>query len=177
MRLYHFTNEKYALDNIENRQLKVSFPNDVNDLFELKPFDFGTRENRLAWHSSIDKYSKNHGFISFAENWEAPTMWGHYADKHKGVCYGFDVPREMLCKINYMCKLRPFDKEALCNETILKREMDYACETKSVHWKYEKEWRQYISLDAEEIKEKASGKELFFVGFSEKLILREVIIR
>lgn len=176
MRLYYFTKDDFALDNIKNQRLKVSFADAVNDLFELKPFDFGSRKIRKAWQDGIVKHSMTHGFISFTENWKAPTMWAHYANNHKGVCYGFDVPPHELCEINYVNSLRPFDIKALSNFAAKKRETDYASRTKSSHWEYEKEWRQYILLDAQEIKAKAAGKTLFFIDFNDKLVLREVII-
>lgn len=40
-RLYYFTGPYHAIDNIARRHLKISFPNEVNDIFEMMPFDFG----------------------------------------------------------------------------------------------------------------------------------------
>ena len=96
IRLYHFVNDKFGLENIKERRMKRAFPDSVNDLFELRPFDFGEglqgRKLRTHWGQTIIRQSKSHGFISFSESWSVPTMWAHYADNHKGICLGFDLP-------------------------------------------------------------------------------------
>lgn len=180
MRLYYFTSEKYALANLENRRLKISFPDEVNDIFEMKPFDFGNSEHagviRHAWKESIDESAKTHGFISFTKHWSTPTMWAHYANNHLGVCYGFNVPSEGLDRIDYVDDLRPFNMQVFSDMKILKCEIDYAKKTKSSHWRYEKEWRQFVALDDENISLKEKGRAPFYVDFNEKLVIREVII-
>ena len=48
MRLYYFTGQKYGLDAIRNRRLKVARIDELNDPFELMAPVFETREERLA---------------------------------------------------------------------------------------------------------------------------------
>ncbi len=61
VRLYHFISDKWGLESISKRQLKVAFPDQVNDLFEFRPFDFGKgekgRELRNVWGQAIKEYS------------------------------------------------------------------------------------------------------------------------
>ena len=176
MRVYYFTDEKYAVENIKKRQLKLSFFDLVNDVFELKPFDFGKRKIRHAWQKRLNQAAKSQGFVSFCESWSVPTMWAHYANNHKGICYGFDLLGNEALKIDYVKTLRPFDPLALSDPCVNKSEVNYASRTKSSHWEYEDEWRQYVSLTLKEIENKANGQKLFFVNFSERLVLKEVII-
>jgi hypothetical protein len=162
-RLYYFTGKQFALENLKKRHLKISFANEVNDIFELTPFDFGRdgKHLRCAWRNSRDKHAMSHGFICFSDNWNSPAMWGHYADNHEGVCYGFDVDpphSDGLVQIEYVPKLRLFRNPELDNERVHKEELDYAKKTKSDVWAYEKEWRVYVSLSPKEIYAKSSGQ-------------------
>lgn len=186
VRLYHFTKGKHAVQNVKNRHLKLSFPNLVNDLFELQPFDFGDGEQarllRRAWGDAIDQHSLSQGFISFSKGWSVPTMWGHYADNHKGICLGFDLPIlradgvAYAVKIDYVDSLHPIDDRVL-NETAYNKKMvSIAQRTKSSHWAYEEEWRYWFSLsECEKRQRLADPDQLFFADFDANLVLREVI--
>ncbi|WP_084667993.1 DUF2971 domain-containing protein [Nioella nitratireducens] len=181
MRLYYYTGPKFALENLKKRSLKISFADEVNDIFELKPFDFGKNGGplRREWQKSIHKYARAQGFVSFSSDWKSPAMWGHYAEYHKGVCYGFDVnPKksDALVEIQYVTDLRLFRNLKLDDERVHEEELEYAQKTKSDIWAYEKEWRVYVSLSKEEIYSKSIGQSLFFVPFGPDLTLKEVII-
>jgi hypothetical protein len=188
MRLYHFTGSDYALLNLRQRHLKVAFADEVNDLFELCPFDFIKSDHRKAWRESVRKHSKTQGFISFTKCWSVPTMWAHYASNHKGLCFGFDVSSPELHKISYAVKLRRFDERALTVQAVNTSTVEYASKTKSAHWKYEEEWRTYVSLSEDERARKHDAQQkhdtqesglfppLFFLPFGPELKLKEVII-
>ena len=180
IRLYYFTSAKYALENIQQRRIKLSFSDQVNDLFELRPFDFGEGENgrelRQIWGKAIQRHAKDQDFVSLARNWEVPTMWAHYSENHKGVCLGFDVPRAKATKIDYVEHLHPVDRRVLINQVYNSETTEIAKRTKSKHWQYENEWRVWCSLDNEERQRKLqNANELFFISFSEHLKLKEVI--
>lgn len=185
-RLYHFVNDQFGLENVARRRLKVSFADRVNDLFELRPFDFGKgepgRKLRWAWGECIKKHAMEQGFISFSDSWEVPTMWAHYADNHKGVCLGFDVPMfraddaKLVYKIDYPRKLEQMDSRVLTDFNYNKGKIETAKRTKSHHWQYEQEWRCWFSLDDEETKQKHNDPEtLFYADFDDNLVLKEVI--
>ncbi|AUQ99553.1 DUF2971 domain-containing protein [Phaeobacter inhibens] len=182
-RLYHFTGSEFSIENIQKRHLKISFANEVNDIFELTPFDFGDDETgrvlRRKWAKSVAKHAETQGFLCFSHSWQSPAMWGHYAQNHKGVCYGFDVEPEnpdALLKVRYIDKLKPFNRIAISDRSALNAELAFANCTKSDIWEYEREWRVYCSLNTEEVATKARGGERFFVSFGESLKLKEVII-
>ncbi|UWR04243.1 DUF2971 domain-containing protein [Ruegeria conchae] len=175
-RLYYFTGPDHALDNVVRRRLKLSFPNEVNDIFEMKPFDFGdNREARIGWGQTIDRFSQERGFISFSSEWCLPTMWGHYARNHKVVCFGFDVSGDVN-QMDYTDCFVKFDPEVLKDFDALEQFVAYARDTKSKHWEYENEWRAYVELTSEEKELKARGANLFFHPFGDELRLREIII-
>ncbi|MEO9525885.1 DUF2971 domain-containing protein [Roseibium sp.] len=177
MRLYYFTPARHAIENIENQRLKISFADEVNDVFELRPFDFGTKKIRKLWGKHITEMSKSIGFICFAANWASPVMWAHYAKDHTGVCYGFDVAEDLVTPIRYVENLQHFAPDGKIDSTLIKRNMSYAIETKAKHWSYEEEARFYIKLDKESIaKKKTSSGRLFFESFSKSFALKEVIL-
>lgn len=186
VRLFYFTSDHWAAENVKNRRLKLSFPNLVNDIFELQPFDFGdgkqARSLRHTWRRAIEEHSMSQGFISFSESWAVPTMWGHYADNHKGVCLGFDLPirREdgvsYVDKIEYVDNLYPIDARIVTDSEYNAKMVKIARTTKSSHWSYENEWRYWFSLTKSEKRRKCEKPdELFFVDFGPNLVLREVI--
>jgi hypothetical protein len=39
--------------------------------------------------------------LCFSRDWHNPVQWSHYADKHRGICLGFDVPDSLLVPVQY----------------------------------------------------------------------------
>ena len=179
-RLFYFVGDHYGFENLRRRRLKLSFSDKVNDLFELRPFDFGADEEgrrlRRAWGGAIKEHARSQGFVSFSETWSVPTMWAHYASNHAGICLGFDVPACLAEKINYVGQLRPLDQRVLTDKEYNREMVNFAKSTKSNHWAYEQEWRCWFSLNDQERRAKSQNSdELFFADFCNDLILREVI--
>src|ERR1700721_1920879 len=93
MRVYHYLESKWALDDLRRRRLKVSKIDEMNDPYEwacVRSEDDAsqavleaTRENEIA---------TIHGVPSFSRSWNNILMWSHYADQPEGICLGFDVP-------------------------------------------------------------------------------------
>lgn len=63
---------------------------------------------------------KNGAVISFCAKWANPVIWSHYADEHRGMALGFDIPESLLFKIGYEDKKIPFDAKDLNDDTALK---------------------------------------------------------
>jgi hypothetical protein len=91
-------------------------------------------------------------------------LWSHYADKHRGVCLGFDVNDEKLEHVSYLNARFPKPHNRM-SQTFMQKLLY----TKFAHWSYEDEYRLYVSLNDQE-----NG--LYFVPFSEELSLRQVIV-
>ena len=75
---------------IEDWSLKLTIPYETND-----PFEFMPRCQNL--NNIINKQiltAKNNppGMLCFSTSMTSASMWGHYADRHKGVCLIFDFP-------------------------------------------------------------------------------------
>lgn len=163
MRVYHYLNAKFGLKDLTERRLKIAKIMELNDTFEFLGVDLSDRDFRRAMKKTKEDLSQAHGLLCFSKTWKNPILWGHYADKHRGICLGFDMPRNPPTKINYV-KAR-FQKPPVLNEIFMKKLLF----TKFIHWKYEQEYRAYISLE-----EEIDG--LYYADFSDSLVLRQVII-
>jgi Protein of unknown function (DUF2971) len=163
MRVYHFVNKQYGLENIRKRRLKISRLAELNDPFEFLGADLSHQESRKALVATKAKLSKTRGLICFSRLWDNPVLWGHYADKHRGICLGFDIPEASLNKVIYVNSRLPWP--TVPDEEFMKQLLF----TKFNHWSYENEYRSYTSL---------SDKidDLYFLDFSENLKLVEVIV-
>jgi hypothetical protein len=106
-------------------------------------------------------------------------MWSYYAEKHKGMCLGFDVHKDVTREIEYVPellvvgnliveKLSDFDapEAAQKAEQIVERVIG----SKYQAWAYEQEVRVHHERD--EIDEETK---MHFKQFNQRLILKEVI--
>ena len=103
MRVYHFINAQYGLADLQEKRLKISRINDLNDPFEFTGADLSNLEFREAMGGLKDYLNEKWGLLCFSKSWDNPVQWTHYTDKHKGLCLGFDVPHPdwLLAEVNY----------------------------------------------------------------------------
>ena len=101
MRAYKFLDEKYALKDLTERRVKVSTFADMNDPFEL----IGSRWSHVGAEEAINAHSAaEYGAMCLSKNCTDPLLWAHYADKHRGMCLGFDIPDDphVVHSVNYV---------------------------------------------------------------------------
>ena len=94
-------------------------------------------KDRKSW--AFDTY----GICCFSETNDNLLMWSHYASSGKGFCLEFDSSREPFDKIQ---PVKYVDEPPELNfKKVFTVEQLYFLDalfcTKSIHWKYEKEWR------------------------------------
>jgi hypothetical protein len=174
MRLYHFLETKWALDNIRRRRLKISHLDKLNDPFEFFAVDLSDRQFRRALIRTRDRIAARNGIICFCDNWRNPLMWAHYGDRYKGICLGFDVdtPEGTIAAIKYVeRRVKPPANLLSLEEAEKLSFFERLTTTKFHHWKYEGEHRLHVRLDT---KDPVAGQ--FFFGFGPQLVLREVIV-
>lgn len=172
MRVFHFLNAEYGLDDIRRRRLKIAQIPDLNDPFELLSIDLSNKDLRRAFQATKEELSKTGGILCFSKKWSNPVLWSHYADKHRGLCLGFKVPKKYLVRVSYTTERLVSEAERLLrtgstDESTMRRLLS----TKYAHWEYEKEMRCFVSLEEKDPK---SG--LYFAGFSDDLRLVQVIV-
>jgi len=107
-------------------------------------------------------------------------MWSHYANKHSGICVGFDFgfkyqDKFILCPIDYYNKIENLDGECDTRQVFL-----YWLTSKSERWRYEEEIRAISNSmttdDYEYIKyENKHIKEIIFGCNVSELMIKEAI--
>jgi hypothetical protein len=172
MRVYHFINREYGLEDLKLRHLKVATINDLNDPFDIFPIDASDSIIRYAFQNFRQILADNLGLLCFSRDWHNPVQWSHYAEKHQGFCLGFDIPDERLDKVIYSRKLLVVNTEGILadNEHSIETAKKLLL-TKYSHWRYESEVRAFINLRA-----LVSEKGMYFIKFSDNLRLAQVII-
>jgi hypothetical protein len=178
-RLYHFTTSKFALDNLCHRRLKIAQFDDLNDPFELKSVNLCDPVNAQAF-DGIDELefegykaavARRFGVLCFSEHKTDVLQWAHYADRHKGICLGFDVSggQGKFGQVQYVTERITFPEK-------LDEEFSWKLlSTKSKAWEYEKEWRVFLALK-DGVWNESAGRFLYFADFGPELVLREVIL-
>ena len=172
MRLYHFTPLQFALSGLALRRLKIARIADLNDPFELLAADLLDPELRAAFQKVKEHTHANNGMLCFSKNWKNPLLWSHYADKHRGVCFGFDVQSDVASEIEYSEDRIKISGPSFENGDEASLDiMSRLLRTKFAGWKYEQEVRVNVKLD-----HSTSESGLYFYDFGPALPLREVIL-
>lgn len=99
--------------------------------------------------NEVHKYyiNQNIGVYCLSEDPMNILMWSHYADSHKGICLEFDIKRggffyNNLLPVQYRKRYPKFElSDYQDEENMMFTMLQQAICTKSVLWKYEKEWR------------------------------------
>jgi len=171
MRLFHFLDSKFGLKVLRERQLKISRLDRLNDPFELIAIASHDADVRRAFRETRDQIARDTGIICFSRSWHNPVQWSHYADKHRGLCLGFDVPDKDVKIVAYN-RRRPVDDGSLAAGGLHAEEfMERALSTKFSHWRYENEARVFVRIDR-----KNRADPICYYPFDKKVKLREVIV-
>jgi hypothetical protein len=173
-RVYHFTLAKFAKDDIVHRRLKVARISELNDPFEFLSLNFRQISERHIIDHFKNNYDKHTGLLCFSQNWTSPVLWSHYADKHHGICLGFDIKADLLKEVQYIEKRAIITAETEMSALqVLEDLEEFVLRTKYDHWNYEEKFRYFVSLkDADE----DSERKLHFYPFGDILELAEVIL-
>lgn len=172
MRLYYMTTRAWALVILRERRLKISTIPELNDPFELLGASVGQKDMRRAMRVLHDDWSRTLGMVCMTDNWKSPVMWAHYAEKHYGVCLGFDVTDRpgVISKVDYVPdRLRDFLDRSKPLLGVNQKVIEQILATKFKDWSYEREYRVFAGL-----KERENDK--YYLDFGPDLVLREVIL-
>lgn len=140
VRAYHLTSATHALSDLRNRRLKIATFDDLNDPFELwavaRP-NAALRRGLRCWKEQI---ARTFGVLCFSKTWHNPLLWSHYADRHHGIAFGFDINSDMAKEVTYTQRRPLFNRaDELTLHTLLY--------TKHLESQYEKEIRVFARLD------------------------------
>jgi hypothetical protein len=146
MRVYKFLDAHFGIKVLYEKRLKVSTIDDLNDPFELLPYDLTDVRVRWAMRATRTEMARTLGLLCFSAAWDNPVIWAHYADKHKGICLGFDADDALTMKVEYRSERLPF----LASGHPTEEDMVRMVATKFASWEYEKEIRVWVHLKEEE---------------------------
>jgi len=150
--------------------LKVARLADLNDPFEFMWVMWRHLDLRRKIQEWKDQYDDLLGFLCFSSDWTNPVLWSHYADKHRGICLGFDLARKEAKSVSYEAKRQDIQLPDAVGRLPSELE-DRLLLTKFEHWRYESEIRLRVPLDIA-----TREGSLHFKAFSESLVLKEVIL-
>jgi hypothetical protein len=161
MLAYKFLDEHFGLKSLREKRLKISTLADLNDPFELLPYEMRDRNRRIALRATRDEFARSDGILCFSADWKDPVIWSHYSDKHRGLCLGFEIPDEKCQRVRYVAeRLSLLHPPTLADANAL-------VFTKYINWQYEQEIRVYAALNESE-----DG--LYFAPFGAELRLVKV---
>ena len=166
LRLYIYSKADYVYDTVRQKRIKVSQLHELNDPYEVYGVYRRSKAFTVKFEVFREDFARNYGFVCMTENDWSPVMWAHYADRHHGVCYRFDVRESRRWKVSYKSELHSPEELKRCPPMEQLRRL---ISTKSSEWRYEREHRVVVPL-RDAIRE---GK-YFFQPFSADFRLREV---
>lgn len=141
MLVYKFLPTEFALKTIRERRLKISRLDELNDPFDLLPFDLRDKNVREEMYKLRDEFIETFGVMCFSKAWHDPVIWAHYADKHKGMCLRFEVPDSEVMEVEYLGYRLRYPKGKFEADHLIS-----ALTVKYKNWKYEQEVRWIIDL-------------------------------
>ena len=98
-------------------------------------------------------------------------MWAHYADSHKGIAIRFDVPDNLLFKIDYVESRITPEADVDHSKAAMVGLVVKLLRTKHKEWSYEDEYRLVRRLENCNQKD-----DEFFAALNDKTRLEEVIL-
>ena len=164
IRLYYFTGKSWGLKALWEKRLKLSLYAETNDPFELLPFERRTKAQRKVVDRELARLDdRQTGLLCFSEDWTTSVLWTQYAERHTGMCLGFDIPVASTTKIDYIDAPRPVGKK------LSKSDVAAALTMKPTAWRHEQERQVRVPLEQ-------SVDGIYYRSFDDDLHLREVIL-
>ncbi|MFG0500782.1 DUF2971 domain-containing protein [Pseudomonas sp. FYR_2] len=173
MMVYHFCNEQYGLQNLHKSRLKVATVMDLNDPFEMMCLSSEDPKIREGLRFFKRRVAELYGMLCFSKTYTSPVQWGHYGDRHRGLCLAFEIDEKSLHSVEYLSGRMIFDADEYLSKSKAEQYelMHRQLRIKHSEWSYEKEVRQIFLLDKAE-----SAGSLYFMPFSAIGKLRQVIV-
>lgn len=141
-----------------------------------EPVFASSEQTKEMCREILDHISKTHGLMCFSKRKNNLLMWSHYADGHKGMVIGLEIPPHLkTLEADYQSRRLPwrFSKDLTPQEFL--EETERLIRRKSFHWRYEREVRMLWSLADCEHTVDCDGNTRYFKKITRGTI-REVIL-
>jgi hypothetical protein len=162
MRLYYYTSQQYGIQSLNDRRLKIARFTELNDPFDWIGIATNTAQHRRELRKLKQKFDLTNGLLCMSTSWDVPLLWSHYADKHRGICLGFEVDEDDWEQVDYVDErptLQTYNRPSVTSLRL--SDIHHLMKTKGGDWKYEAEYRKFIRLGAPDLR---TG--LYFQPFS-----------
>ncbi|QKW96816.1 MULTISPECIES: DUF2971 domain-containing protein [unclassified Agrobacterium] len=170
--LYYYTSKDYALQSLRDKRIKIARFTELNDPFDFLGISMKNAGRSTELQSLKEDLDESTGIICMSTSWQEPLLWGHYADKHKGICLQFRCAADDWERIDYR-KERPtlstFEKDSLSK--LSSEDLRRLSKMKFDQWQYEKEYRKFVPLENPDL---VTG--FYFHNFSSRMMLKKVIL-
>lgn len=170
--LYYFTSKDFGLQSLRDKRLKIARFNELNDPFDFVGIALNTTTERLQIKPIKNRLDKTTGILCMSTTWQEPLLWGHYADKHKGMCLKFDCELKDWHKITYREErptLKTFGKNQISD--LSTADVHKISTMKFSKWEYEQEYRMFVPIANPDL---VTG--MHFRSFDESMRLSRVIL-
>lgn len=125
----------------------------IKKQFESMPFEMLKQQlingANMFINDAREKFLSNRGVTCFSERNDDLLMWAHYGGQYKGFCLAFDTSKEPFSKLRKVEYVETIPQIDIVDFTVNKNHNklldDLFC-TKSISWRYEKEWRAIHSV-------------------------------
>lgn len=165
---YSIDNRNNFYTNLIKKMLehpKLQLHNFDNEIYFKKIYNLiqeASNEDLIILQGIVDKsnmYNSRYGITCFSKTAKNILMWSHYANKHRGICLGFDIPEKCiidffddenipsalkgkLLEIEYTDKRYCWDISKENQENI-----SALLSSKYTVWEYEQEFRIFLRSD------------------------------
>jgi hypothetical protein len=105
----------------------------------------------------LSDFHQNIGMISFSSQISDPVLWSHYADSHRGIAIGFEVPNTspQIQQVKYSNDRPAIDFEeaeklrinGLPTDEFVMKIITEGFSQKAKSWEYEQEYRKFVYLN------------------------------
>jgi hypothetical protein len=160
MIIYRYLSLDHGLDTLQKERIKVGRLEDLNDPFDcfprlinISPITDGDDADSHA-RRFLRRYTSQLGVLCYSAKLADPVIWSQYSDAHKGIALGFDYPPgNASSPIQYQDERIELDVMELNraneskNSAALMEILRKAFSVKALSWRYEEEYRRFITLD------------------------------
>ena len=147
MRLFYYTTEHFGLVSLRDKRIKISRFKELNDPFDFIGIATDNVADRLMLGPMRQRLNNRSGLVCMSTVWNEPLLWGHYAEKHRGMCLAFDVKDDLWEEVDYIeqrPRLADYNVDSI--EKLTEENLRDLSLKKFKSWSYEQEWRYFSRL-------------------------------
>ncbi len=176
---YHFLPSQFAIDDLAKQRIKVSTIDTLNDPFEMNPYMRCDDDIRPEYREERSRICDNYGLLCFCHDWRETLLWSYYADKHRGIAIGFDIPSDDVIEVCYTLNPTRQRVELTDNPREVEKQFLDLAKVKYGEWMHEREARVLVERKdwKDEPVDKCGKQALYrFRHFDNRLQVKAIVL-